>query len=380
MRSRLLHSALKVDADGVTEDFWLRSEKGTITETGTGPKRPSADTVENLNGDMVTPGFIDLHLHGGGGYSVEEGKVAVGNILRAHRRHGTTRAVLSLVSQSIEKLERSLHEISVLAADETGVLGSHLEGPFLAPSKRGAHAENALTEPTSEIVDRLLVAADNTLLQVTLAPELKGAEEALSMFHAAGVAVAVGHTEANYDTSRDAFRAGASLLTHTFNAMPNLHHRNPGPIPAALENSDVTLELILDEVHVHPSVARLLLTTAPGRVALVTDAMAASSCSDGDYTLGSLEVEVRERVARIAGTDTIAGSTLTLDAALRNALRLGLSAPEAVAALTAVPAKALGLEHYLGLLSPGYAADTVQLNNKQEVVKVWGPAGPSTWQ
>ncbi len=373
MTSLLQHSARKVDIDGVVEDFWVRSEDGVITETGSGQRRPSAELSVDLRGDTLAPGFIDLHMHGGGGASVDDGEQAIRTALRTHRRHGTTRAVLSLVSQPVEDLENSLRRIASLYGPDSEVLGAHLEGPFLAPSRRGAHAEHALITPTAEVVNRLLEAAGGSLRQVTLAPEREGAAEALTLLRGAGVAVALGHTETDYEMARDTFRRGASLLTHTFNAMPGLHHRAPGPIPAALEEEHVTLELILDGVHVHPAAARTLIAAAPGRVALITDAMAAAGFSDGNYTLGELEVEVREGIARVRGTETIAGSTLTLDTALRNVIALGLPETEAVAALTAVPAAALELGHRLGRLGPGYASDAVRLDANHHVIQTWGP-------
>ncbi len=189
--------------------------------------------------------------------------------------------------------------------------------------------------------------------------------------------VAVGHTVGTYDQARAAFDAGATLLTHAFNAMPGIHHRAPGPIAAAVDDDRVTLELILDGVHVHPSVASMLLRAAPGRVAFVTDAMGAAGSADGSYTLGSLAVTVTDGVAHVAGTDTIAGSTLTQDAALRNAVTLaGQTLPDAVAALTSVPAAALGLGDRLGRLAPGFAADLVALSPSLEVQRVWGAGRP----
>jgi len=171
---------------------------------------------------------------------------------------------------------------------------------------------------------------------------------------------------------RDAFDAGATMLTHAFNAMPGIHHRAPGPVLAALEDSRVTLELILDGRHVHPEVARLLFGDAPGRVALITDAMAAAAAADGDYRLGSLNVSVRDGLAVLSGTSTIAGSTLTQDVALQLALsEVGLPPAVAVAALTAVPARAIGLGDRFGLLEAGYAADAVVLTGDGTVAQVW---------
>jgi N-acetylglucosamine-6-phosphate deacetylase len=184
----------------------------------------------------------------------------------------------------------------------------------------------------------------------------------------AGVVVAVGHTSADYDQTARAFEVGARLLTHAFNAMNGLHHREPGPVMAAVDNPAVTIELILDGLHVHPSMARLLLGAAPGRVALVTDAMAAAGASDGDYQLGGLNVTVTGGLAVLSGTATIAGSTLTQDVALRNAITLtGLDPVTAVSALTHVPAHVLGEDHRLGRLHRGYAADAVILDHDWRV-------------
>jgi len=257
------------------------------------------------------------------------------------------------------------------------VLGAHLEGPFLSPDNKGAHNAAYLVDPSPTAVEALLEAGAGVLRQVTIAPELPGAVDAVRRFVSAGVTVAVGHTVCSYDQARAAFDAGATLLTHACNAMPGLHHRAPGPIAAALEDDRVTLELILDGVHVHPAVARVLLRGAPGRVALITDAMAAAGSPDGSYTLGSLAVEVADGVARVAGTDTIAGSTLTQDAALRLAVSAsGATLPEAVAAVTSVPAAALGLGDRLGRIAPGYAADLVALSPSLEVQRVWGAGVP----
>ncbi|MDQ1176204.1 N-acetylglucosamine-6-phosphate deacetylase [Microbacterium sp. SORGH_AS 421] len=207
--------------------------------------------------------------------------------------------------------------------------------------------------------------------QVTLAPELPGALDAITELVARGIRVAIGHTEADYGLTREAIDRGATLLTHALNAMPAIGHRHPGPVPAALEDERVTLELILDGVHVHPSVARLLLTAAPQRVALITDAMAAAAHADGAYRLGELDVRVTDGRALLDDGVTIAGSTLTLDLAVRTAVvDLGLSASDAVGAATAVPAAALG-DSSRGLLEPGMRADLVAWDVDWRVQRVW---------
>jgi len=369
----LLHSAHRIDELGEVPDAWVLFDGPLIAASGTGvASAPHADQSMDLGGARLVPGFIDLHGHGGGGHAYDDGGDELAAALRAHRAHGTTRTVISLVANPLGELRERLAEIAELTAADPLVLGSHLEGPFLSPGQRGAHHADFLRAPDPESVESLLDAAAGTLRQLTIAPELPGALEAIAELAAAGVTVAVGHTEAGYEQTRDAFEAGARMLTHAFNAMPGIHHRAPGPVLAALEDSRVTLELILDGHHVHPGVARLLFDEAPGRVALITDAMAAAAAVDGDYRLGSLNVSVRNGLAVLSGTSTIAGSTLTQDAALRLALSaVGLDAPAAVAALTAVPARALGLGDRLGLLEPGYAADAVALAADGTVTRVW---------
>lgn len=367
----VFHSARKLDALGQVDDFWMLVDGDVITATGTGVP-PAADEAIDVDGSWLTPGFIDLHSHGAGGYSYEDGADAIARGVAVHRRHGTTRSAISLVANPIAALEASLEVVASLAAVDPLILGSHLEGPYLAPDRRGAHNADYLLEPQPAQLDRLLDAAGGTLRQVTIAPELPNAIEAIEILAENDVVVAVGHTDADYEATRRAFRAGARILTHAFNAMAGIHHRAPGPVIAAFEDDLVTLELVLDGHHVRTEVAALAFAEAPGRVALITDAMAGADAPDGSYALGSLTANVHDGVATIAGTDTIAGSTLTQDVALRIAIeRVGLSPTEAVAALTLTPARALGLEHRHGLLAAGYAADAVVLDAKWRVQRVW---------
>jgi N-acetylglucosamine-6-phosphate deacetylase len=366
----LLHSATAVDARGETPDAWILFDGDTITATGSGADRPLADETLDLTGRWIVPGFLDLHTHGGGGQDYATGDIAAG--LAAHRRHGTTRTVVSLVAEPVEVLEQQLARIADLTAADPRVLGSHLEGPFLAEARRGAHAAEMLRTPDDSTIDRLIAAARGTLRQVTIAPELPGGLDAVRRFAAAGVVVAIGHTETDAATARAAFDAGATLLTHAFNAMPGIHHRAGGPVAAALDDERVSLELVLDGLHVEQSVAAIAFAAAPGRIALISDAMAAAGAADGSYRLGTLDVTVASGIAMVAGTETIAGSTLTLDTALILAIdALGLSRSEAVAALTATPARILGLAERFGLLAPGYAADVVVLDADDTVEQVW---------
>ncbi|MFP3466189.1 N-acetylglucosamine-6-phosphate deacetylase [Leifsonia sp. SIMBA_070] len=387
MTRLVVHGARKVDAEGLVDDFWLVADGAHITATGTGTGwrqaadgaddgadgasdyRANADPVGShvidAHGQWLTPGFIDLHCHGGGGHAYDDGTDELRAALATHRAHGTTRSLVSHVAAPLASLRASLSLVAELTATDPLVLGSHLEGPFLALERRGAHDARFLLEPGPEAVEELIAAARGTLRTATIAPELPNALEAIGVLTEAGAVVGVGHTAADYAQASRAFAVGARLLTHAFNAMPGIHHRAPGPVIAAIENRDVTLELILDGLHVHPSVAALLFREVPGRVALVTDAMAAAGATDGDYRLGGLNVTVHDGLAVLSGTDTIAGSTLTQDAALGNAVTLaGVDPVAAVTALTRTPARVLGEEHRLGLLRAGYVADAVLLDHE----------------
>ncbi|WP_309133121.1 amidohydrolase family protein, partial [Brevibacterium sp.] len=338
---------------------------------------PDAEIIDAA-GAFLAPAYVDLHCHGAGGSSAEDGPQGLSTIMDVHRAHGTRALVLSYVSDTIEGLCRTLSIGARAARERPEVFGLHAEGPFLAPDFKGAHSAAALTTPTAEAVERILTAADGALAQITLAPELPGALDAIARFTSAGVKAAVGHTAASYDQTARAFDAGASVLTHTFNGMPGVHHRSPGPIPAAIDASHVTLELINDGMHVEPAVARMIAKSAGGRVALITDSMAATGMGDGDYALGELPVRVENAQARVLGADgqlgSIAGSTLTLDDAVADAVaQVGLSPLEAVQAASLVPLRALGLvspDEWM-LLGVGMPADFLLLEEDMQLRRMW---------
>jgi N-acetylglucosamine-6-phosphate deacetylase len=368
----LVRAARVVDAAGSVDDGWVLFDGTTIAAVGSGADAPAADEVVVHEHGVLVPGFVDLHGHGGAQGSFDGDADGIRRALAVHRAHGTTRSVLSLVAAPVESLVGSLDTIRSVMASDPLVLGAHLEGPFLSPNNRGAHEASFLVEPAAAVVDELLHAGAGIIRQITIAPELPGAIAAVRAVVAAGVVAAVGHTVGTFDDARAAFDAGATMLTHAFNAMPGIHHRAPGPIMAAVADERVTLELILDEVHVAPVVASMLFRAAPHRVALITDAMSATGSADGEYRLGSLAVDVRGGVAHVAGTETIAGSTLTQDVALRNAVHdSGLDLTDAVAALTSIPAAAIGEGARIGRLAPGYVADAVALSPSFDVEQVW---------
>lgn len=379
----VIHSARLVSEGRVARNAWVLFDGDRVGATGAGDDwlaavagAPDA-VVTDADGGWLTPGFVDLHNHGGGGAAFDDGPDAIRTAIELHQRHGTTRFVVSLVTATVPELAERVGMVASLAAEDSRVLGSHLEGPFLDVGHKGAHDPALLRSATSADIELLLERARGTLRQITLAPELPGGMEAVRAFVDAGVVVAVGHTGADYEQTRAAFDAGATILTHAFNGMDGIHHRSPGPVAAATRTPGVTVEVINDGVHVHPEVVRMAFAAAPGRVALITDAMAAAGEADGDYFLGSLQVQVRGGVARLSDGGSIAGSTLTQDAALRRAVQeVGVSVEEAVLALTGTPAAAIGRADDLGRLAPGYSADAVLLDDDFRVLQVWSGGAP----
>ena len=322
----------------------------------------------------MVPGFVDTHVHGGGGASFSaaspaETAIAVG----LHLRHGTTTLVASLVSAGSVDLIRQVGELAEQV--RRGVIaGIHLEGPWLAAERCGAHEPSLLRDPDPDELDRVLAVGGGAIRMVTLAPERAGALAAVRRIVDVGAVAAVGHTEATYDQTRAAIAAGATVGTHLFNAMRPINHREPGPVIALLEDSRVTVELITDGVHVDPALYRhVCRNVGPDRVSLVTDAMAAAAMADGGYRLGPLAVDVVDGVAHVAGTQTIAGSTATMDRQFRFAVtHCGLPRDEALMATVRQasinPARALGLP-CTGLV-PGATADLVVLDSDLAVTGV----------
>ncbi|WP_018601675.1 N-acetylglucosamine-6-phosphate deacetylase [Mycobacterium sp. 155] len=359
----LIAAGTVVAADGVHRPGWIETSSDRIIDCGGGaPPRPA--DVEYPDA-IVVPGFVDIHVHGGGGASYTDG--VADEIVRAatfHRSHGTTTTLASLVTASPADL---LLEVAALTeATNTGVVaGIHLEGPWLSSARCGAHDATQLRDPDPMEVKALLAAADGAIRMVTIAPELPGSGDAIRLLVDAGVVVAVGHTDASYQQAHGAVELGATVGTHLFNAMRPLHHRDPGPALALLEDPRVTVELIADGVHVHRALLRHVVESAGAdRVALITDAMAAAGLADGSFRLGTLDVDVRDHVARVRGESTIAGSTATMDRIFRAAVDSSASDDALTAAVqmtATTPARTLGLTD-VGGISPHLRADLVVLD------------------
>ncbi|MFJ6897698.1 N-acetylglucosamine-6-phosphate deacetylase [Streptomyces hokutonensis] len=358
-RPLILSGATVVLPTGTVKDGRVIIDGTRIT--GAAPENAQ---VLDVTGFTLVPGFVDIHNHGGGGASFTSGTVDdVLKGIHTHRLHGTTTLVASTVTGEMDFLVQRAGLLSELA-EQGDLAGIHFEGPFISPCRKGAHSEALLREPDPADVRKLVDAARGSAKMVTLATELPGGLDSVRLLVEHGVIAAIGHTDASYEQTVEAIDAGATVATHLFNAMPQLGHREPGPIAALLEDERITVELINDGTHLHPASLELAFHHARAdRVALITDAMDAAGFGDGRYMLGPLEVEVSEGVARLVEGGSIAGSTLTLDRAFKRSVTVDrLPVEDVVAAISANPARLLGSYDEIGSLEPGKYADLVLLD------------------
>jgi N-acetylglucosamine-6-phosphate deacetylase len=320
-----------------------------------------------------------VHIHGAGGHDVMEGDAkALDTVAGTIAQRGTTSFVATTITAGPDATCRSVEGISRFIAGQHAteearaeVLGIHFEGPFINPLRRGVHPAEWIKQPSAELLDKFLHAAAGNARILTLAPEIFGAMPCIDAARKAGIVVALGHTDATYEQTRAAIARGARHAVHVYNAMRPFSHRDAGVIGAVLTSPDITAELIADGVHVdEPAMRMLLQAKGAGGVILVSDGTAATGMPDGTYTLGSLQVTVSGGVCRNA-EGKLAGSTLTLDRALRNIVALGMPMADAVRMLTLNPASLLGIEFKKGVLRVGADADVVLLDDSLHVTGVW---------
>ena len=308
-------------------------------------------------GPYVASGFIDVHVHGWGGHDAMVGPAALAGMARALLARGVTSFLPTAVSAPLPVLEAFVR--SVRGVD--GVLGANLEGPFLSPEKRGAHDPRHLLQPADVTLERLEPLLDGLRI-MTVAPELPGALELIERLAERGIVVSLGHSVATADEARAGYAAGARSTTHLLNAMTEI-------ADVALHDDAVAVELIADDVHVDPARYPLVARSTPGRLLLVSDAIALAGTGDGRARLGDQEIEVRGHRSTLAGTDTLAGSVIGLDTAVRNLVRAGIGLTDALAAASATPARLLGLTDR-GRIAVGMRADLVELDEELRVVDV----------
>jgi N-acetylglucosamine-6-phosphate deacetylase len=315
---------------------------------------------------IAVPGFVDLQVNGFAGVDFfetdTEGYRRAGDALL---ETGVTAYLPTFITAPEQQLLAALREVPA-SSDGPRILGIHLEGPFLSPLRLGIHPAAARRDPDVEFLERLLAAGPVRLM--TLAPELPGASALIETLHRHEVAISCGHSDATAAEANAAFDGGVRTVTHLFNAMRPFRHRDPGIAGAALARDDVIVQVILDGVHLAPETASVVWRAAAGRVALVTDAMAGATLTNGTHRLGGLEIEIRDGVARGA-SGALAGSTLTMLEAVRNLHALGASVEDAVVAATEVPARVLRLPA-VGRLAVGLAADVLVLTDELEIDRV----------
>ena len=346
-------AALFNGTEFVTEP-WLAIEDGVIADLGQGepPSRPEVEFA-----GWLLPGFIDVHVHGGGGgaFTDREGSLIAREYLA---RHGTTTFYASIISDSTDVMVRQILELLPLI-DEGLVAGIHLEGPFLSRLRSGAHDPAALRDPDPSALESLLAATGGRPAMITLAPELNGGLSAIERCRHAGLLVAIGHSNADAAVAKAALDAGARVVTHLFNAMTPVHHRDPGIVEVSLMDERATVELIFDGQHLSEITAELAVRCAAGRWISVSDSAYVAGLPDGRYLLGGQAIELVDNCARVTATGALAGSTSTQAAALAFlTTRLGMPMHEAVPGVTSRPANLIGRQD-VGTLSRGSQADIV---------------------
>ena len=292
---------------------------------------------------MIT-GFTDIHSHGGGGFSFSDPNPEhIAHALKTHLDHGTTTQIASLVTEPLDALKMQIKNLLPFAEDKS-IAGIHLEGPYLSSAKCGAHDPKLLRQPKLDEIRELINIGDGHIKMITIAPELNGALTAIELLRSLGVVVAIGHSNASEIEAKRAIEAGASIVTHMFNALPELDHRIGTITNALLINPDIYFELILDGVHVNHSAVELLFKVAPGRIILITDAMSAAGGANGLFKIGDLDVIVSDGIATLASNGSLAGSTLTMDSAYNRLVSEFIITPEAARhAAIDLGKKALGL-------------------------------------
>ena len=343
-------------------------EDGVISAVETGGAGST-----NAAGPYIAPGLVDVHVHGGGGHDAMGGRAALDGMSRHLLRRGVTSFLPTAVSAPLDDLYRFVDEVRdwmpVAPDDGAQPLGSNLEGPWLARGRHGAHDPRSLRNPADLVFADLEAHLDGLRL-VTVAPELPGALELIAWLSARGVATSMGHSASTLDEARAGYAAGASSTTHLFNGMSGVDHHSPGLAVAALTDDAVYVELIADGEHVHPALWPLITRSKPpGRLMLVSDAIPLAGMGDGNATLGGLEVEVVGRRATLAGTTTLAGSVIALDAAVRDLVESGVPLPAAIAAASRNPLALLGVSDR-GRISRGQRADLVELDDSLRVRRV----------
>jgi len=360
--------------------FELVKDRAVVIEDGkivsVGDRKNIAGTsnseVINVINGFIVPGFIDIHVHGGGGFDTMDGNHdAIIEISRAHSRFGTTAFLPTTMTMSKDRILKSLKSVNEAFVRGTGyseVLGANVEGPYINPIKKGAQKEEDIRNASIDEFIEFNEASGGLIRIITIAPEMPGAIDLIRWLHKHRIIVSAGHTNATYMQMQKGVKAGVNHVTHIFNTMKGFGHREPGGVGAALFLPEIIVEMISDGIHLHPLAMKLVAKVKEmEKIVLITDAMRAAGKADGTYDLGGQKVIVKSGEARLVD-GTLAGSILTLDRAVRNMVEMaGVSLVEAIRMATINPAKCLEIENRKGSLEPGKDADIVILNENLEV-------------
>ena len=377
-----------VTADGVLEGGALTlDDAGDIAEVGARRSSPPRSGDIDASGLVILPGFVDMHVHGGGGADFMQGTVeAARQVARTHARFGTTSLLATTLTASRADTDRAIRaarEVQDVGSGEgeARVLGIHLEGPYICAAKRGAQPLAFVRPPDADELAHWIALSGQTVRQITLAPELPGAEAVIRAARASGVIVSLGHTDATAADVLAAIEWGARQATHTFNAMRGLHHREPGTVGTVLARPEIVCEIIADGVHLDPLIVKLIVAAkgASGAV-LITDAIEGAAMPDGEYALGGQPLFVRDGTAAFAD-GTLAGSVLTMDRAFANLRRFaGTSLPDAARLSSGTAARQLGMDGRIGEIAPGKTGDLVILDPETAAVAWTLVGGRVAWR
>lgn len=360
--------------DGSAFSGYVTVRDGKIVSVST--EKPESDRIYDVGDLPIIPGLVDIHIHGSNGFDVaSDDPEAIENMANYLATTGTTSFLPTLGAAPQEVIERTIERVRDLALGKSKgarVVGLHLEGPFLNPVRKGAMRPELFMKPRVDLAERWMELSRGTLKRITMAPEMEGAYEVVSTFASNGVLVAAGHTDATYEEATRSFIAGVRLANHMYNAMRPFNHREPGIMGAALADGRVSAEVICDGIHVHPAAVNTLVR-AKGidRVILITDAIMAAGLKPGFYKFLGHEVTIDETGKSHLADGTIAGSTATLTACLKNMVEwTGIPLEKALCMATANPARAAGVFHKKGSLFPGKDADIVVLGEGYKPVYV----------
>ncbi|MDR9746730.1 N-acetylglucosamine-6-phosphate deacetylase [Paenibacillus sp. FSL F4-0087] len=360
LRNRIVPSA----------NVWISEGKIMRVDTGDLPTLEGEYERIDGRGHLLVPGMIDVHIHGANGFDMMDGtEESIQEVSRQCALTGCTSFLATSVSSTMEDLLEMIRSVKRVIGQEVGakIAGIHLEGPYLNPKRKGMQNEKYLRHPNIEEMKIIFQEAGSLIKMVTIAPELPGGMDLISFLKEQGVVIAIAHSDATYEEAKQAFASGASHVTHCFNGMRPIHHRDPGLIVAAFEEKHVSLQAIVDNVHLHPAIIRLIHNLkGPEGMVLITDALQAMGMGDGNYLFGGHHVTVSGGIARLED-GTLASSTVTMNEALRYTVETGIPLIDAVQMASTTPANILGFQQK-GEISSGFDADLVLLDDEFQVL------------